>query len=80
MQRVVPTADIKLADTIQSIDNVHTVHATTASGLKVTVPADIQPGALVILNADGTAPDGVLVEGESVFSQAGAAANLTVVG
>ena len=80
MPKVVLTSDIKDADTIATINEPVTVTATLTSGVQVTVPANTLAGAIVLLNADGTAPTGVLVEGSSLFSAEDAAAELTVVG
>ena len=80
MPKVVLTSDIKDADTIATINEPVTVTATLTSGTQVTVPANTAPGAIVLLNADGSAPTAVLVEGDNLFSEENATAELTVVG
>jgi hypothetical protein len=79
MTRYVKTVDILNADTIESINEPVTVTATTTGGLTVTVPAASIVGDIVILNADGTALTGTLVEGDNLFSPADAAAQLTAI-
>lgn len=80
MPKVVLTSEIKDADTIETINEPVTVTATLTSGVQVTVPANTAPGAIVLLNADGSAPTAVLVEGDNLFSAENATAELTVVG
>ena len=80
MPKVVLTSEIKDADTIATINDPVTVTATLTSGVQVTVPANTAPGAIVLLNADGSAPTAVLVEGDNLFSAENATAELTVVG
>lgn len=80
MSKYVKTTNILNGDIIQSINEPVTVTATTIGGLTVTVPATSIVGDVVILNADGTAPTGVLVEGDTLFSPADVAADLTIIG
>ena len=76
---VVLKSGVLIADTIASIEEPATVNATTVGGVKVVVPYSAAQGDTVILNQDGTAPAGTLVEGTNLFSVVDAANDLVTV-
>ena len=79
MSKVVLNSNVLTADTIATINEPVSVTATLTSGVQVTVPAGTVAGAIVIVDADGTAPSGLLVEGVNLFSEAEAELDLTVI-